>query len=355
MGNQQVVSRQAFPVHTVVTHRRQHLDEYAALWALRRWGTACYPGIEGAEVVEFDPAAYLDGRSETEWMGDGYLFVGVGGGRYDDHPHDRFPNDCAFTLVLHDLGVNADPALNELKRHILYEDKNGGAHPLHIALVIKQLHRVAGEADIDRFAMLSFEALYLQQTSFQEALRVVLDPGCQKTAQNRSSGDALKLVVVENNDNEDVSRAARSKDGPNAALVLHRSTWGSTYIAGSTRLGTRDLTSLVECLRQGELTARGETTAVDRSLLRSEGTITDDEGVWYFLHGGNTGAGQIFNRSLTTPGAPQTKLTTEQITEHCIGFLRSVRLDPRSGGKGNPPPQQKPDPGRQQQHGQQQR
>lgn len=326
-------TEKTWPVGWVITHLRQHLDEYAARWALNRFGTTRYPRIDRAKVVEFDPRTHVDGRSEMEWLGDGYLFVGCGGGRYDDHPHDHFPDDCAFTLVLKDLGVADDPALAELKRHILFEDRNGAPHPLHLALVIKQLHRLLGDADIDNIVMTSLEALYLQQVSFQDALVIVRNPRCQVHVHHRSSGEDLVLVVVEDCDNEDVSRAARAKGiGLNAALVVHRNVEGHTYISGNTRIGTRDLSALVETLRTAEQEAKDEVIVVERDLLRSEGILSDIP-EWHHL-AGNGGAGQIFNGSLTAPEVPRTRLSTPQIQEYSIAFLRSCRLDP----KGAPSP-----------------
>lgn len=322
---------QSWPVQWVITHPRQHLDEYAARWALNRFGASRYPGVDRAKVVEFVPKIHVDGRSEMEWLGDGYLFVGCGGGRYDDHPHERFPNDCAFTLVLKDFGVAGDPALAELRRHILNEDRNGAPHPLHLALVLKQLHRLLGDSDVDNIAMMSLEALYLQQVSFQKALASVQNPACQARVHNRPNREDLVLVVIEN-DNEDVSRAARSKEGPNAALVLQRNTQGQTYISGNTRLGARDLSSLVETIRTSEQEAQEEVLVVDRDRLRADGALAEIP-EWYMLTG-NGGAGQIFNGSLTAPEVPQTKLTTEKLQELCIAFLHSCSLDPRPGQAG---------------------
>lgn len=317
-----------WPVTTIVTHERPHLDELAAIWALRHWGPQRYRGIEGARIEFFDQAVHLDDRSEDAWLGDGYLFIGVRGGRFDDHPHERFPEDCAFTLVLKDLEiidkhrVIRDPAITKIVRDVLTEDRKGSPCSLHLAAIIKARHRILPWQDTVRDAELSLEALYEQQRSFYEAVEVVRNSSPISVV-NRPSGRRLVLVVAES-DNEDISAAARWKEGAHAALVVHRhpdkpdGSGGITYISTNHFLGIGKLGWLAIELRRAEQEAKGEITVCDRKRLSADGVLPEVP-EWYH----HQAAGQLYNGSLTALHVPRTRLSLETITQLCVSFLQT--------------------------------
>lgn len=317
------------PIHTIVTHVRPHLDELAAIWALRQFGEKKYPGADKAKIVWFDPAEHLDDRSEAQWLGEGYLFLGVRGGEFDDHPHERFPDDCVFTLVLEALGKHEDPSLDELAHHVLSEDRNGAPHALHVAQVIKHLHRSASFDQVLSFAEIALTALWERQKSFLEVLDVVRRPEHLQVVLNEITGREFVLCVVES-DNEDVSVAARDKrNGPDAALVVQKNSRGHIYISSSHRQGVCDITPLVIELRGAEQELQHFGPQVeDVEQLGGDGMFLG----WYHQRQ----AAAAFCGSLTSPHQPASEIGLGEIRNMAVWFLETfepVEPKPRNGAR----------------------
>lgn len=312
----------AWPIYTIVTHLRPHLDELAAIWALRIFGEERYPGVENAKIDYFSPDVHLDGRPEEAWLREGYLFLGVRQGKFDDHPHEEYPADCAFTLILKDLGVDRDPALRKLMRDVLSSDRHGSPHPLHLEGLTKVLHRVYGFGDIVDVVTKAIQAYYLSQVSFQEALDIAR-MSRQIRVTNLATGQELVLAITRG-DNEDIARAARSREGLHAALVLHWNSQGHTYISANGDLGIRDVSGLAQTLRLAEQRAYGTPVRVrNEELLRSDGTLPEVP-EWHV----QLASGQIFNGTPTHPENPRTNLSEDELVEFCTQFLARTRLVP---------------------------
>lgn len=309
------------PIHTLVTHPRPHLDEMATIWGFQRWGEnppsarRSYPGAQALRFEPFAPDVHADGRDENEWLGEGYLFIGVRRGMFDDHPHERFPHDCAFTLMLKHLGVHEDPALSELQRHVLTSDRRGSPHPLHLETMIKTCHRFLDLPTLIRMSLTQLECFYLAQSSFFEAINLVR-AGRHVSVRNEPSGSDFLLVFVENTDNEDISRAARAKEHSNAALVVVRNTKGQYYVSGNDRLGTRDVSRLAETVRIAEQEEAGKQVVNDRQRLQSDGVLPEVP-EWYHQRE----AGLLLNGSLTAPHVPPSKIPPETVLRLCEDFL----------------------------------
>lgn len=320
---------QKFPVHTFVTHVRPHLDELAAIWALRQFGEERYPGAKQARVVAYDPAEHQDDRSEAQWLGDGFLFLGVRGGDFDDHPHERFPQDCVFTLVLKAVGRRDDLSLDELAYHVLVEDRNGAPHALHVAQIIKLLHRIEHPDEVLRFAEMALTALWERQKSFLKTRDVVGRPENLQIVRNEAAGRDFVLCVVES-DSEDASAAARDKrNGPDAALVVQKNSRGHIYISSSRRQGVCDITPLVVELRSAEQELQHFGPRVDDiEQLGADGMFLG----WYHQHQ----AAAAFCGSLTAPHQPVSKIDLGEIRNMAVWFLATfepVEPKPRNGAR----------------------
>ena len=309
-------------VSSVVTHWYPHLDELASKWALDRFGEARYPGILEAPFEVFQPDKHLDGRPEEDWLKDGVLFLGVRGGKFDDHPHEQYPNDCCFTLILKDLGVHKDPSLRDISRHILTEDRNGAPHPFHLASVVKRMHRTHGVGDVYTAVQTALEGLYAEQVEFQEALEIVRDADLRNVINARSQ-KALRLCIVDGYDHESISRAARFKDGVDASLVIHRNSKGKVLVCGSKRQGVSNFAPLVGALRRLEQEVQGRPPITEPTKLQADGVLPEVP-EWYYLGGGE----MILNGSLTAPHVPASRIPLEKIAEECTAFLRSTVLSP---------------------------
>lgn len=317
------------PIHTIVTHVRPHLDELAAIWALRQFGEKKYPGADKAKIVWFDPAEHLDDRSEAQWLGDGYLFLGVRGGEFDDHPHERFPDDCVFTLLLRALGLYEDPTLDELVYHVLSEDRNGAPHALHVAQIIKHLHRGVDFDDVRKFAEMALTATWERQKLILAVRDVVGRPENLQIVCNEATGREFVLCVVEH-DSEEVSVAARDKrNGPNAALVVQRNSRGHIYISSSHRQGVCDITPLVIELRSAEQELQHFGPQVeDIEQLGGDGMFLG----WYHQRQ----AAAAFCGSLTSPHQSASKIDLGEIRKMAAWFLETfepVESKPRNGAR----------------------
>lgn len=308
----------------IVTHERPHLDEITARFALIREGKDQYSNVRNADIVVFDPKIHVDERSEEEWEQEGTLFVGVREGRFDDHPHTRYPDDCALTLVLKHLRADQDPSWKWLAGHVKREDKHGATDALHLATVIKAMSRTMTAGEVIRHVDPMLEALLEQQRSFSDAVRIAAG-SWRSDVENPNTGKTYRLVVVDDCDNEDVARAARWEHGTNAALVIHRNTKGHVYISSSRRQGITRVGWLVAQLRYKE-------QARDRSLDHvSEFRARAVDGAlhrWYHHEEG----GAIYSGSLTSPNSEITHLPLEEIRAIAIEFLAGFKQTTQTNG-----------------------
>jgi hypothetical protein len=72
--------------HTIVTHVRPHLDEILAILFLRRFGESRFPGVSTAKLVLWDAGPLTpDRRPASDYANEGYVLIGVGGSRFDEH------------------------------------------------------------------------------------------------------------------------------------------------------------------------------------------------------------------------------------------------------------------------------
>lgn len=314
-------------ISTVVTHARPHLDEISSLYALTKYDET-YSGLGTASVEVYDPEVYNDGRSEEEWESEGVLFIGVRGGKFDEHglPDGERDRECALTLVLKQIGLDKDTAWGWLAKQVLREDRRGSTDQLHLATCIKALSRSMVAKDVIRLVNPVLEALLIQQRSFDQALRIAGNAD-KFDIENVDSGKQLLLVVVDECDNEDVSRAARWKEGLNAAMVIQRNTKGHVYISTNGRCGIKHIEWLAAQLRYEE-------QRQDRGLGKG-GSYEDmkRDGLhqrWYHQRE----ARALYSGSLTATKAQITKLSLEDVRAKAIAFLSGCKLWSVDNNKG---------------------
>lgn len=125
-----------------IVHARPHFDELTAVQALgfTPAGNEVFPDFRRAGLELHNPAIHDDGRSEDAWLKDGVIFVGVRNGWADDHPHQKNPGECTFTLVTELLGLNSLPEWAWLGRRVYNADRNR-VDAYHFANVVKMLTR----------------------------------------------------------------------------------------------------------------------------------------------------------------------------------------------------------------------
>jgi len=294
--------------NTIVTHERPHLDEIVAIWLLNRFGEKEFPGISTAKLV-FNRTAF-EGRSAEDCERDGVLLLGIGGGRFDEHPTasgGRKERECAATLVAGALGVNKDKALRRILKFARNADLGGVNQAFDLADVIPLLHRQhPGNPEMAvEWATIALEAKYREQSDFWAAKEEFERNA--KVEEIVGPGGRLLRVATFASDNERMNVFARSKEGGNAAIVIQQQPSGNVQIFTSKRF---ELTmNGVACMiRLYEQQASGRIVTTDLNALAAEGNVPGDDR-WYFHHAGQ----MLLNGSLTARDIPPTRLSLEQI------------------------------------------
>ena len=296
----------------IATHVRPHLDEIVAIWLLIMFGAKKYPGVAEA-IIEYwaDGGETPDGQAASEYEANGYLLVGTGGGRFDEHGRngDAGKNgDCAATLVAKDLGIDQDSTLAKILKFTLTNDLRGASHPFDLSAIIKAMYQ-ANPEDPEKVIAWAIEALtakYLEQKAFVEAQTTELEKAEVLTIM--VGAKEATLVVIES-DNELVSKAARSKDGLDAAIVVQKCSSGNVQIYVNKRHGLQ-LFDLAQMLRLEEQHLKGNIVTRDWKVLSAEGKVDGAE-EWYFHHEGQ----MLLNGSLSAPDVSPTQISLERIKQ----------------------------------------
>lgn len=139
--------------HTIVLHFRPHFDEIVALWLLLIFNEEAeniFPGITTAGITFVDAGTIYHSPPANALEEQGYLCIGVGGGRFDEHPTSfdvRKNGECAATLIASILGVAKDPQLKELLDYVRRIDLEGKAGVFELPSLIKLLQLQAETED----------------------------------------------------------------------------------------------------------------------------------------------------------------------------------------------------------------
>lgn len=312
--------------NTIVIHERPHLDEICAVWLLQRFGEEKYPGIREAQLVLGGSGGenLMKELSSQELELAGIIPIGVGGGRFDEHPGigvSKKENECAATLVAKDLGVNDNLVLKKILDFVRQGDLKGGNHPFDLAALVKAGNHTLPN-DPERIVEWTMEALdwkYQEQKSFLSANQEI-DSSAETRKIHGPKGE-LTMVVGETS-NEEFSKAARAQG---AAVVIQRHPKSDKPLSESTQISTNKkfglkLQDVVAMLRVEEQQKRGNVVTTDWATLTSEGKVPGVE-EWYFHVVGQ----MVLNGSLSAPDTPRSKLGLDQIVE-----IVEIGLNPKS-------------------------
>lgn len=306
-------------VKTIITHTRPHIDEIAAIWLLRKFGKGQYPGVNEANIVFWpNGGATPDGRPASAWENEGYLLIGTGGGRFDEHrtaTSNGNRDECAATLVAKNLGLLDDAIISEVLSKILNfitnYDLKGTKHPFDLASIVEDLNAQFPNDPykVIDWAIMGLEAKYLELSHFFEEAKNEFAAKAQ-IFDIIIHGRSRKLVVIVS-DSEQASKFARSKFGCEAAIVITKNSKGNVAIHTNQKEGLIKINDLARVIRYEEQKIKGRIITSDWNELGSEGKI---EGVdeWYFLENGQ----MLLNGSPTATGVPATAIALEKIVEY---------------------------------------
>lgn len=315
-------------IRCILTHPRPHIDEIAALFLLYIFGEEKYPGVKAAiEDRRFDFRRAEDfAMTPEEYEENGYLLLGVGGGKFDEHPVNgggRKENECSATLVAKDLGVDQLPELERIIRFVSNSDLKASANPFDISSVVKALHLQFPDdpfVAID-FGLLALRAKYEEQRQFHIEAKAEFDAKAQieKVPINGLAGMSLKMVSIET-DMEMVGKYIRSEKGGGADILVQKNSAGQIQIFVDKKMvpALIDLTKLAQRIRLLEQIRKSVSRmTTDPELLSAEGQTAGAE-EWYFFPKG----GMLLNGSHTAPNTAPTKLSLETIKSEVRKVIR---------------------------------
>ncbi len=290
-------------IHTIATHRQPHFDEVVGIWLLLQFGEDRWPGIGNADLECWE--AVPPGKTAKSLEAEGVLLVGIGGGPYDEHPHQkgRKEGQCAATLIAADLGIVHEPALRKILEFASQRDLELGKNEFELPAVVKAINDEWPPEDALRWAFQALLAIHRKQVRFyEEAPR---DFRKAKILETPTHGGMVKMVVGRS-DADTFCAHARSSHGCRAGVVIQMTSAGNVVIQTNQALRI-DLSSSVRMLRAEELRLKGEPIPRDWKLLGGEKNV---EPCWY-LH---PKRGMILNGSATC-AAPPTAIPLETIEQ----------------------------------------
>lgn len=301
----------------IVTHKRPHLDEIVAIWLLKKFGEESFPGIKNAEInFSGDSSKLLEDISAAEWEKAGMLLVGVGGGRFDEHPandNNRKEKDCAATLVAKELGIDQDPALEKILKFTTADDLNGSGHPFNLAHIIKSLYNLHSENEVIKWAMMALDAKHQEQIVFWEIAKTEFEQKAQ-IEEIKKFGLKYRIATVAS-DCDQINKFARyttigtETTGGKIAIIIQKKSSGNVQIFTNRKFGF-SLYMVAAQIRLAEQKIQNRPQAKDWREMIGEGKVKNAE-EWYYFPKGES----LFNGSLTSSNTPPTRLPIEKIQQ----------------------------------------
>ncbi len=298
-------------IHTIITHIRPHLDEIVAIWLLRLFGESLFPGVKTSKIVYWNTGGHApDGRSAEDWEAEGYLLIGIGKGRFDEHSSseeatERQKDECSATLVAKALGVNQMSELAQILKYTLNNDTKGSSTPFDIATIAKHLgSQYPNNPEIAiQWTIISLNAKYAEQCEFFSA-----KSDFEQMTIETITGPYNKDLVFAygSSDNEGLNKYARSPYGCNADVVAIKRSSGNVQIFFNQKKGLKPI-DLIKILRTKEQIADGKIQVSNWNDLGKYGNAYPED-AWYLMANVET----ILNSSATAI-KPPTKLSLEEV------------------------------------------
>lgn len=304
----------------VVFHICPHAEEYVALLALRLKGEPVFPGIADARVIYWPAGGTPDGRPPEDWEKDGYLMVGVGHSRFDEHANGKGVSrdkECSATLVAKALGIDSLPEWRELLKFALHSDHNG-SNPFGLDGLVKMRHAMNLEnpEKVMAWALEILAEKYCEQIEFWFAAVPEFKKNSTSEEIVLDSGNTAKMVTVIS-DHRQIVACAFAREVGNADVVIKKSPRTGNVIVLTKKEKTRQRNSIrlsvayvAGALRWYENELQGRPKITDQARLIAEGTLSETP-EWYYdarLEG-------VLNGSNSAPNVPATNLPLEQIRE----------------------------------------
>lgn len=309
-------------IKTIVTHRRPHPDEAAAIALLREYARDQLNLSRDVQVVFID-AGYQNyqGKDPVELEARGILQVGVGSGRFNEHATDisaRTENETAATLVAKVLGVDQRPEVIYILNWVKANDLKGRGSMMDLAHSMRTKYQ-DGQADrkVLEWAVEEIETHLRAQRRFHTQAVPALSKAKAKIVE-LPNGKKLRIATIRS-DNDQLLGAARH-DGKISILIVERSSGNIQILPTRQDLAPRML-HVIGRIRLAEARLAGLPIEPMDSRLYQEAAIPGMP-KWHY----QVETGMCLNGSLTATGVEPTKLTLEEVALLVErGFLFSYR------------------------------
>ena len=294
---------------TFVTHIKPHLDE---LWALRM-------------IVQNATPTWLDSHTV-----DNTIKLGIDGSEFDEHSKDpKKRKDCCATLVAKSLGLDQDPAFDDILKWLFGADSEGSGHPYDVYNGVKALNeahpenpeRVFEWADMFMSVKEKAQRDFIRST---DAVKAALFDKRVTTVMNNKVPEGqgeLNILIVES-DAGMVMKAATKLIKTRLAAVIQRRPDRSVQIYTNKASGA-SMREVIRLLRIAELRQKKSKEVLDEKTAREPGSIELVPEWFYFLDGD-----MIFNHSLTAQTAPLTNLSLQVIAD-CVRMGLDAHFNPK--------------------------
>ena len=335
-------------VNELLTHKKGHIDEYFGVWQLKRFGEEIFPGVEEAPINYLKTGSVEPNPTKTESLlrDEGKLYVGIGGGCFDEHANafrGRLEG-CASSLIAEYLGIQDDPKLKPILEMVKRADNGDNGKYYHYPNIIKQL-QLARHSDkmIMELSFIIFDAMYAAGTDIfnnkdfhalpkimrllevegkyelelvMQLVTIILDAISIARNEYLEARDIVassmselvdcneqpvRIAVVQS-DNFRVMAVARNMGYD---ILLLRQEGGNTQIFALNPNINLDEVTVV--LRVAEQKMKGTTLTTNFDTLRNEGKVRGAE-EWHL-----ESSQMLLNGSINAEGVTPTQLKIEQV------------------------------------------
>lgn len=308
--------------HTIVTHVRPHFDEIVAIFLLKTYGNWAFPGIRNAKFEFIDAgSAAADGRTAEDWEKDGVLYIGVGHGRFDEHPtpgRPRIEDQSAASMVAKAIKIEHRGHIRVLVEYTTEHDTKGNQAKGRFSqfLWAPTIGMMNSDPDNRPQDVITWALKMLK--AYDKGAKSYQNEGPKVLRQARVvplGGDGSPTLAVIQSDNEHAWRYGWTEKGGRHAVILLCQPNGHMQIFTNNRYNFNS-DDLAAGLRLAELAANGRTDELSREQLIGEGTLPCVPEWHYF-----TPTGSIFNGALTSPGTPATALSVDTVVALIVKHL----------------------------------
>lgn len=300
----------------IMIQKNPRLDALAAVWLLQNTeaGEKRYPGVGEAQIEFWDTGTMSpDGKTWQEYLKEGTLLIGVGGGPFDEHPSKDFGDRkakklSATMLVAIDLGLEKHQLFKQLVAMVTQNDQNPVDHKDALSNIVKIMHRTVDDPrKVMAFASEAIDAIVASQAQFIEATEEFRAKATVKTI-TAPDGTRCQIGFIES-DNPQISAAARYRNNDLAALVQRRESGRVAIFGNQHGLGVK-MHRIVGAIRRAELIAHDcRQKAIDHAnILEEPGQLALVRNWCSQEPGGN-----MLNGSETAPNLEPTWLRDEEI------------------------------------------